>query len=303
MMKPAPCGGTGLEDGAGTVPARSGRADLMRHLGIIGAGGMTETLLQALAHGLPAPLERVTILSSARSAEKARGLLGRFGPALAARCGVETDRAAFLAAKPDVVAECAGHGAVREHGAAVLEAGAELIVISIGALADAALHAALEAAATRGGTRLVLPPGAVGGLDALGAAKLSGLEEVTYTGRKPPPAWKGTPAEALLDLTALTGPAVFFEGPAREAAARYPQNANVAAAVALAGMGFDATRVRLVADRGITRNLHEVSVRSSAADFVIRLEGRPSPANPKTSLTAGYSMAREVLNRVRRLVV
>jgi aspartate dehydrogenase len=276
---------------------------LMRRLGIIGAGGMAETLLQALAEGLPAPLEAVAILASARSAEKARALLDRFGARLAGRLLVETDRAAFLATRPDVVAECAGHGAVREHGAAVLEAGAELIVISIGALADDALRLALEEAATRGGSRLVLPSGAVGGIDVLGAAQLSGLEEVTYTGRKPPLAWKGTPAEALLDLGALTEPAVFFEGSAREAAMRYPQNANVAATVALAGAGFDATRVRLVADPSITRNLHEVSVRSAAAEFSIRLEGRPSAANPKTSLTAGYSMAREVLNRARRLVV
>lgn len=275
----------------------------MRRLGIIGAGGMAETLLEALAEGLPAPLEAVAVLASARSAEKARVLLARFGAKLAQRRLVETDRAAFLATRPEVVAECAGHGAVREHGVAVLEAGAELIVISTGALADDALRLALEEAATRGGTRLMLPPGAVGGIDVLGAARLSGLEEVTYTGRKPPLAWKGTPAEALLDLGALTEPAAFFEGTAREAAVRYPQNANVAATVALAGAGFDATRVRLVADPGITRNLHEVSVRSAAAEFTIRLEGRPSAANPKTSLTAGYSMAREVLNRARRLAV
>jgi aspartate dehydrogenase len=275
----------------------------MRRLGIIGAGGMAETLLEAVTGGLAAPLEQVTLLASARSMDKARSLLERFGDGLAAQRRVETDRAAFLAGGPELVAECAGHGAVREHGVAVLESGADLIVIAIGALADDALYAALADAAVRGGAQLVLPAGAVGGIDALGAAKLSGLEEVTYTGRKPPPAWKGTAAEALLDLGALTEPATFFEGTAREAAMQYPQNANVAATVALAGAGFDATRVRLVADPTIARNLHEVSVRSAAAEFSIRLEGRPSPSNPKTSLTAGYSMAREVLNRARPVVV
>jgi aspartate dehydrogenase len=275
----------------------------MRHLGIIGAGGMAETLLRAVTEGLPAPLEQVTLLSSPRSAGKAAALLEQCGNRLAPRRDVRTDRAAFLAGGPGMVAECAGHGAVREHGAAVLEAGAVLVVISVGALADDALHAALREAALRGGAQLVLPAGAVGGLDVLGAAKLSGLEEVTYTGRKPPLAWKGTAAEALLDLGALAEPAVFFEGTAREAAMRYPQNANVAAAVALAGAGFDATRVRLVADPAIARNLHEVAVRSAAAEFFIRLEGRPSPGNPKTSLTAGYSMAREVLNRLGVVVV
>ncbi|MBO1073276.1 aspartate dehydrogenase [Roseomonas marmotae] len=275
----------------------------MRRLGIIGAGGMTETLLDAVTRGLPAPLEAVTILATRRSAGKAEALLARHGDALAAARLVRTERAAFLADAPQFVAECAGQGAVREHGVAVLETGAELAVISIGALADEALRLGLEQAAARAGARLVLPPGAVGGIDALVAARLSRLEEVTYTGRKPPLAWKGTPAEALLDLATLAEPAIFFDGTAREAAIRYPQNANVAATVALAGAGFEATRVRLVADPTINRNLHEVAVRSAAADFTIRLEGRPSPTNPKTSLTAGLSMAREVLNRVLPLVV
>jgi aspartate dehydrogenase len=142
-----------------------------------------------------------------------------------------------------------------------------------------------------------------GGLDALGAARLSGLESVVYTGSKPPRAWKGTKAESLLALDTIDAPAAFYEGTAREAAQLYPQNANVAAAVALAGAGFEATRVRLVADPGLTLNVHEIAVRATCANFTIRLEGRPSPANPKTSLTAGYSLARSVLNASGRMVV
>ncbi|MFT8242927.1 aspartate dehydrogenase [Roseomonas sp. BN140053] len=275
----------------------------MRRLGVIGAGGMAETVFSALAEALPAPLEAVSVLVPPGSADKGEALLARFGAALAASRSVRTDRATFLADAPEAVAECAGHGAVREHGDAVLAAGIDLIVISVGALADDATLARLEAAAAAGGVRLVLPAGAVGGLDALGAAKLSGLEEVTYTGRKPPLAWRGTAAERLLDLAALTEATIFFEGTAREAATQFPQNANVAAAVALAGAGLDSTRVRLVADPGAQRNLHEVSVRSAAANFTIQLEGRPSPSNPKTSLTAGYSVAREVLNRVRKVAI
>ncbi|MFH5926392.1 aspartate dehydrogenase [Roseomonas xinghualingensis] len=276
---------------------------MIRRLGIIGAGGMSDTVLSALSEALPAPLEAVSLLVRPGRQEEGTALLERFGDRLAMRRVVHDECGSFLADAPDLVAECAGHGAVGEHGEAVLSAGADLVIASTGAISDDGLHDRLKAAAERGGAQLILPAGAVGGIDALVAARLSGLEDVTYTGRKPPRAWRGTRAEALLDLDGLTEPATFFEGTAREAARDYPQNANVAATVALAGAGMDATRVRLIADPGIARNLHEVSVRSSAAEFTIRLEGRPSSANPKTSLTAGYSVAREVLNRVLPVVV
>ena len=96
---------------------------------------------------------------------------------------------------------------------------------------------------------------------------------------------------------------MFFEGSAREAAQTYPFNANVTATLALAGIGFEDTKVRLVADPGVTRNVHEFSVRSACGDFTMRLEGFPSPANPKTSLLAGYSVARELLNRADAIVI
>jgi aspartate dehydrogenase len=268
----------------------------MRRLGVIGAGGMAATVLSALAANLPAPLDHLSLLTRGGSVSLATGDVAR-------ATAIRTDLAAFLADDPDLVVECAGHAAVRAYGPAVLRSGCDLIIISIGALADDALRADLERAAQTGGARVILPPGAVGGIDALAAARLSGLLGVVYTGRKPPEAWRGTQAERLLDLDALTAPAIFFEGSARDAAGAYPQNANVAATVALAGMGFDATRVRLIADPTLTRNVHEVAVRAACADFTIRLDGHPSPANPKTSLTAGYSVARAVLNRVQSLVI
>jgi aspartate dehydrogenase len=265
-------------------------------LGLIGAGGMAATLLHALAAHLPRRLDHLAVLvrDPARAAELDKGC--------AVATSIHTDIAALLATGVEAVAECAGHGAVRDHGAAVLAAGRDLIIASTGALADEGLFAALRAAA-RDGARIVLPAGAVGGLDALAAARLLGTPRVTYTGRKPPGAWRGTKAETLLDLAALTEPATFYEGTARAAARDFPQNANVAATVALAGTGFEATRVRLVADPTVARNLHELEVESEALRFAIRLEGVPSPANPKTSLTAGLSMARAVINRASAVVV
>jgi aspartate dehydrogenase len=217
--------------------------------------------------------------------------------------GAVTSLEDMLAWCPDVVVECAGHAALAAFGPAVLRAGVDLVVASVGALADPAVMAALVDAARAGGARVTVPSGAIGGIDALGAARLSGLRSVTYTGRKPPAAWAGSLAETVVDLASLTREAVIFEGSAREAARLYPKNANVAATLALAGMGLDATRVRLVADPAAPGNVHEVEVDSEALAFSIRLEGRPSPANPRTSRSTVYSIARAVLNRAEAIVI
>jgi aspartate dehydrogenase len=276
---------------------------MLRRLGVIGAGGIADVALSTLTERLVAPLDRVTILAPADVVPQAKALLDRLGDRLASSRAVVTDLASLLGDRPEAVAECASHTAVRSFGAAILAAGCDLVLISIGSLSDENLRNELEQAARRGDSRLVLPAGAVGGIDALVAAKLSGLESVTYIGRKPPKAWAGTAAEGIVELQTLTKPNVFFEGNAREAARDYPFNANVAATLALAGIGFEDTKVRLVADPDVSRNVHEFVVRSACGDFSVRLEGRPSAANPKTSLMAGYSVARELLNRAGAVVI
>ena len=138
---------------------------------------------------------------------------------------------------------------------------------------------------------------------ALAAARMAGIDSVTYTGRKPPAAWAGSPAEKAVDLEGLQAETVFFEGSARQAAQAYPKNANVAATLALAGIGMDATRVRLVADPAATANTHEFSVRSKATDFSMILEGKPSALNPRTSQLTVLSLARAVLNRTATLAI
>jgi len=142
--------------------------------------------------------------------------------------------------------------------------------------------------------------GAIGGLDALRAAACAGLHKVVYTGRKPPAAWKGSPAEALLDLSALHEPAVFYDGTATDAARDYPRNTNVTAAIALAGAGFEATRVRLVADPGIDGNVHEVQAHGASGRFSITLENLPLPDNPKTSWLAALSVEQAVRHHFAR---
>ena len=196
-----------------------------------------------------------------------------------------------------LVAECAGHGAVAQYGPEILGRGVDFLAISIGALADRALAVRLEAAAAATGAKLVLPPGALAGADALAAARVGGLDRVTYVSRKPPGAWLGTPAEAAFDLPALEAETVLFEGPADEAARLYPQNANVAAAVALAGAGFEATRVRLLADPAAGGNVHSLRAEGAFGAFEVEIRGRPLPGNPKTSTLAAHSVVAEILRR------
>ena len=207
------------------------------------------------------------------------------------------DVAGLREAAPDVVLECAGQPALAAHGAAVLAAGMDLIVASIGALADATLLGALRQAAGEGHARLILPSGAVGGLDALSAMALAGKLRVVYRGRKPPLAWAGTPAETLLDLARVAEPTAFFHGTARRAALDYPKNANVAATIGLMGAGLDETEVTLLADPTVSGNIHEIEAWGPSGHVAFRLEGVADPENPKTSMLAAYSLARAVLNR------
>ncbi len=203
----------------------------------------------------------------------------------------------------DLVVDCAGHAALKEHGEAILSRGIELVSVSSGALADSALYDALAVAARQGGAQLRIVSGAIGALDALSAARAGALTQVTYRGRKPPQGWRGSAAESKLDLEELTEAAVHFSGNARDAALEYPKNANVAASVALAGLGFDDTQVELIADPEVQRNVHEVVADGDFGRFEFRIEGKSLPDNPRSSAITAMSVVREVLDRTSPIVI
>lgn len=196
-----------------------------------------------------------------------------------------------LPKQTDHVIDCAGHSGLKEHGENVLRAGYDLTTLSIGALADQNFSLALERAARAGGSRLLLASGAIGALDCLRAAKVGRLSSVRYVGRKPPLGWKGSPAEQKLDLASVRAePETHFLGSAREAATSYPKNANVAAAVALAGLGFDDTKVELVADPTVSHNIHEIVAHGDFGELLFRISGEALPDNPRSSALAAMSV-------------
>jgi aspartate dehydrogenase len=212
-----------------------------------------------------------------------------------------SDPAALIERRPDVVVECASHDAVRLFVPAILSAGIDVIVASVGCLAAPEVIADLSA--VLGPARLTLPAGAILGIDGLSAAARGGLDSVTLRSTKPPQAWVGTAAEDAVDLQALTALTVFFEGTARVAAHRYPKNANVAAIVALAGIGFDRTRVQLAADPTNASNTHRLEASGAFGRFVVEVEGTPSIVNPRTSQLAALSLIRAIETKTQRVVL
>jgi aspartate dehydrogenase len=205
-----------------------------------------------------------------------------------------TSAADLIRWEPDLVVECAGHAVVKAILPPLLEQGIDVILVSVGALSDDGVRARLEHASSLGKARLITVSGAIGALDALQAARMAGLSEVKYVGRKPPQAWRGTAAEDLVDLDHIVVPTLIYQGSASESARRFPQNANVTAAVALAGIGFDDTQVSLIADPTVTTNVHELSVTGAFGHFRIHFENKPLPDNPKTSWLAALSIESEL---------
>jgi aspartate dehydrogenase len=198
---------------------------------------------------------------------------------------------ALLAVGPDVVVEAASHQAVGDYCETLLAEGISVIVLSGGALTDDALRSKLEAAARESGALLYVPSGGIGGLDALKSACAGGVESVQITITKPPAAWKNIPyVEHLgVDLEKLSAARTLFSGSAREGVPLFPANVNIAAVLSLAGIGFDRTRLEVVADPALVHNTHLIEVRGATGTFSVKMENVPAPANPKTAWLACYS--------------
>ena len=201
--------------------------------------------------------------------------------------GLVTDSMDRFLSAPDVemVVECASPDAVRAHAEGVLAHGKDLLLMSSGALTDADLSDRLAALIEEHGSRLIVPSGALGGIDAIRAVK-GLLQEVKLTTTKPPRGLRGAPGFKKWESREITEPQIVFEGSALEAVKLFPANVNVAATLSLAGIGPERTQVVIVADPRAALNRHEVEARGDFGVLRFQMELRPHERNPRTSFLA-----------------
>ena len=218
-------------------------------------------------------------------------------------CRQVTNPSELAALAPDLVVEAAGRDAVGMWGEAALRSAPRFVLCSASALADDLLRERLVAVAAANGSQLEISHGALVGIQAISAASLRRMNAVTHVIRKPPPAWRGTAAESLFDPATLREALVFFRGTAREAASAYPANANAVVTTALAGMGLDRTRVELVADPLIDKNVHQLCAAGDFGSLDMTIANEPMPSNPRTSDMTALAIAHMLLTRTQFLVV
>jgi aspartate dehydrogenase len=214
------------------------------------------------------------VAASARDRDKARAKLAGFAnpPEL-----VDLPELA----RADIVVEAAPAAVFEQIAVPAIAAGRILVPSSVGALLPR-MHLIDQARAS--GARIIVPTGALLGLDAVRACSEGEVSSVTIESRKPPRGLAGAPylVQNNIDVMAVNAPTVVFEGNAFDAAAGFPANVNVAAALALAGIGPHRTTVRIWADPGVDRNMHTIKVEAAAARLTMTVEGVPTEANPRT---------------------
>lgn len=259
----------------------------MLKVGIIGYGTIGEDVAAALLSGMAGKAELAAILVRDRDKWRDHPLSAYF----------VDDEQSFFAARPEVVVESAGHEAVRRYGLGALRSGADLIVVSVGVFADDGLFHSMKEAAESAGRRIIVPSAAIGGLDRIAAGSVGPMEGVTLTTRKPPQAWYGTLVEQQVNLGELNAPHCVFEGAARDSARLFPESVNVSAALSLAGVGLDDTKVKVYVDPGIAHNTHEIEATGKFGSVRLQIQNTPSSRNPKT----GYIVAMSVIKTIRNM--
>ncbi|MEM6549453.1 MAG: aspartate dehydrogenase [Pseudomonadota bacterium] len=207
-----------------------------------------------------------------------------------------------LAAKADIVIESAPKSIFEPLARSAVEGGRIFMPLSVGALLD---HPNLVERAAETGAQIVVPTGALLGLDTVRAMAVGEIHHATLTTRKPPGGLAGAPylEEQGIDLAGISEPVRVFAGTAREAARGFPANVNVAAALSLAGIGSERTMVEVWADPGIDRNIQSVSIASDAGEAEMVMRNIPSAENPRTGRITAQSVIACLKRLTDRMVV
>ncbi|MFH1847293.1 MAG: aspartate dehydrogenase [Candidatus Omnitrophota bacterium] len=249
-------------------------------LGLIGCGAIGSTLLKYAREKLSMHITRMIIFDCDEN--KSKVLADKNRQVVIA----DSMEKVFDAA--DLIIEAASPKIVPEFFEEALSKTKDIMIMSIGGLLgrEASLGKAEEK-----GIKVILPSGAIAGIDGLKAAKVAGLEEVTITTSKPPGSIKGAPylEEKGINVDEISEKTVIFEGSAFEAVKGFPKNINVSALLSIAGIGAEKTKVRIVVSPEYTRNTHEIKIKSKAGTITVRTENVPFPDNPKTSYLAALA--------------
>jgi aspartate dehydrogenase len=249
-------------------------------VGIAGLGAIGRSVARKIAGGAIPKIELVGV--TVRDSAKARGFLDEIG------CSSPVLSLAELIAASDLIVECAPAAVMAEIATPVLAAGKMLMALSAGQLLK---YPELLALAKEKGGQIIVPTGALIGFDAVSAAAEGEIQSVTMITRKPVKGLMGAPYLVAnnISIDGITEAKRVFQGTAREAAAGFPENVNVAAALSLAGIGPDRTTIEIWADPNVTRNMHRVFVEADSARFDMGIENVPSE-NPKTGRITALSV-------------
>ncbi|MCZ7571257.1 MAG: aspartate dehydrogenase [Ardenticatenaceae bacterium] len=254
----------------------------MIKLGLIGCGAIGSAVVNAILEEEVPNVRLVGILSlsSNEVIDRAQRLLGtHFAHTIEE----------LIELAPDMVVEAAGQPALKAYARSLLAAGIDVLPMSVGALADPDFLADLVQEANRKGGGLLIPSGAIGALDVLRSGCAAGeVDELILTSTKRPAALRGAPylIEHGISLEGIQGPVTVFDGPAAQACNAFPESINIGAAVSLAGLGFERTRIRIVADPNVPRTTHSLRARGAFGELQLTLRSSPHPDNPRTSYLA-----------------
>ncbi len=241
-------------------------------IGLVGCGNISSEIVKVVNDGKV----KVKIISLFdKDEEKSKKLAQRIHP----KPKITSKIPDFLEGV-DLVVEAASQEAVKSYAPTILENGENLMIMSVGALVDESFLKKLKKIAQEKGVKIYIPSGAILGLDGVKAGKVGKIRSITLTTRKNP---------RSLGLKPLKKEKILFSGSAKEAVKKFPKNINVAATLSLVGIGFEKTKVKIIADPKVKNNTHEIKVKGNFGEFVTIAKNKPSPNNPKTSYLAVLS--------------
>lgn len=242
-------------------------------VGLLGCGNIGKEIVKVVNEG-KIKLDIISLFDKKK--KKAERLAQELQP----QPKVSSNMESFLKGV-ELVVEAASQEAVESYALKILQEGKDLMIMSVGALQDNSLREKLGKICKEKKRKIYIPSGAIVGIDGLKAGKMGKIHSVTLTTRKNP--------QSLQGMETVKEETLVFEGSGREAVKKFPKNINVAATLSLVGIGFEETKVKIVADPKVKHNIHEIKIKGSFGEISSKSKNVPSPNNPKTSYIAVLS--------------